>query len=629
MKRPLSFGQRQEGRSLFGGLYLLLLLKLQWMRMELFGGIEPLALAADALSLLALLGLLELATPRRGKGPAYWAFNLVFSGLLFAVTLYFKNFGTVATYTALGNLGQVLGVRESVEGTIRPLDYVYFADLAVIAAVWALRRRRGSAPRGRRSLFKPLAAALCLAGAAGSLWFVREAEATKSELAQAESVGLFNYQIVSALKSYEEEKEIASGNIAETIEAAKALQASYPYGGAGGNAGATPQAFGAMRDMNLIVVQLEALQNFPIRLKLGEQEVTPVLNRLADEGWYAPHFFQQIGQGNTSDAEFIANTSIYPTGTIAMSTGYGNRKLPSLPRLLQERGYRAYTFHINNVGFWDRNKLYPALGFDKYYDKPYFHNDHFNSFGASDEELYRTAVDELAKTAAQGGKFYAHLITTSNHSPFRIPEDKQTLTLPDGLRGTVVGDYLQSVHYTDWAVGRLIDGLKEKGLWDRTALVLYGDHFGLQPQDADPELIRKQLGIDYDKRVSRLNIPLVIRYPGQQPRTIERTGGQMDLLPTIANLLGIRPEDGGVLPFGRDLLNTERNVIGMRYYLPTGSFLNDDILFVPGKGFEDGEAIRLDTLQPVADFSAYRDDYEYMLKLMALSDQYVKLLPKR
>lgn len=84
-----------------------------------------------------------------------------------------------------------------------------------------------------------------------------------------------------------------------------------------------------------------------------------------------------------------------------------------------------------------------------------------------------------------------------------------------------------------------------------------------------------------------------------------------------------------MLPFGRDLLNTERNVIGMRYYLPTGSFLNDDILFVPGKGFEDGEAIRLDTLQPVADFSAYRDDYEYMLKLMALSDQYVKLLPKR
>ncbi|QJC54335.1 LTA synthase family protein [Paenibacillus albicereus] len=595
--------------------------------MELFGGIEPLALAADALSLLALLGLFELATPRRGKGPAYWAFNLVLSTLLFAVTLYFKNFGTVATYTALGNLGQVLGVRESVKGTIRPLDYLYFADLAAFAAVWAARRRRGSAPDGRRSLYKPLAAVLCLAGAAGSLWFVREAEATKSELAQAESVGLFNYQVVSAIKSYEEDKEIASGSIADTIAQTKALQASYPYGGAG--AGGTPDGFGAMRGMNLIVVQLEAFQNFPIRLKLGDQEVTPVLNRLVDEGWYAPHFFQQIGQGNTSDAEFIANTSIYPTGTIAMSTGYGNRRLPSLPRLLQQQGYSAYTFHINNVGFWDRNKLYPALGFDKYYDKPYFHNDHFNSFGASDEELYRTAVDKLSETAAEGGAFYAHLVTTSNHSPFRIPKDKQALTLPDELEGTVIGDYLQSVHYTDWAVGRLIDGLKEKGLWDRTALVLYGDHFGLQPQDTDPALIQEQLGIKYDKRVSRLNIPLVIRYPGQQPRTIENTGGQMDLLPTLANLLGIRPEDGGVLPFGRDLLNTGRNVIGMRYYLPTGSFLNDEILFVPDKGFEDGEAIDLDTLQPVADFSKHREDYEYMLQLMALSDDYVKLLPKR
>lgn len=81
--------------------------------------------------------------------------------------------------------------------------------------------------------------------------------------------------------------------------------------------------------MNVIVVQMEAFQNFLIHLKLGDQEVTPVLNRLAEEGYYFPYVYQQIGQGNTSDAEFMSNTSIYPTGTVAMSTGFGDRNCPA------------------------------------------------------------------------------------------------------------------------------------------------------------------------------------------------------------------------------------------------------------------------------------------------------------
>lgn len=63
--------------------------------------------------------------------------------------------------------------------------------------------------------------------------------------------------------------------------------------------------------------------------------------------------------------------------------------------------------------------------------------------------------------------------------------------------------------------------------------------------------------------------------------------------------------------------------------MPTGSFFNDDILYVPGKTFEDGSATDLDTLEPVADFAKYKPDYDYNLSQMKLSDEYVKLLPKR
>lgn len=325
---------------------------------------------------------------------------------------------------------------------------------------------------------------------------------------------------------------------------------------------------------NVIVIQMEAFQNFPLHQSLDGQELTPVLNRLAGEGFYFPHVYQQIGPGNTSDAEFMSNTSIYPIGTLAMSTGFGDRELPSLPRLLRDKGYEAYTFHVNKVGFWNRNQLYPALGFNGYYDKGHYTNDHFNAFGASDVQLYITAVDELAKLQQKGTPFYAQLVTASSHHPFKIPDAAKRITLPEDLQDTMLGDYLTAINYTDYAIGTLIEGLKQNGLWENTVLMLYGDHFGLQPKDVPPEQVETALGMKYDSRVSRFNIPLIIHVPGmEQGRVVDRTGGQMDFVPTLANLLGIPLKEESYTAFGQDLLNVDHNVVGMRYYLPTGSFL--------------------------------------------------------
>src|SRR5690606_22650157 len=121
----------------------------------------------------------------------------------------------------------------------------------------------------------------------------------------------------------------------------------------------------------------------------------------------------------------------------------------------------------------------------------------------------------------------------------------------------------------------------------------------------------------------------IIHLPGEGiQRVVDQVGGQVDILPTIANLMGISLEDRAFAALGNDLLNIDRNVLGMRYYLPTGSFFNNEIMFIPGKGFEDGKAISIKTLKPVHNIAPYREDYDYILKLMELSDDYVRLLPK-
>ncbi|WP_019908780.1 LTA synthase family protein [Paenibacillus sp. HW567] len=630
-----------ESKHVRVGAHFYIVAGLIWLKLLLLRGLffERIAwewIAADLAPVLLLMGILAFVIPARMKTAVYWSFNGLLSLILFASSVYFNHFGSVPTYLAFYELHQVFQVKESVKSTIQIIDYLFFADLVVMIAYSLFRRwkrgpalplRRHVSPAARSVQWIVILTAI-VGGGSLSAYSIHAARGITNELVQAESAGFLNYEVFAAIKAQEDNGLIGTGDIKETIAKVDTLEASYSYSSK--PAGTVPDYFGSQKGKNVIVVQMEAFQNFPLHQSLEGQELTPVLNRLAGEGYYFPHVYQQIGAGNTSDAEFMSNTSIYPIASLAMSTGFGDRVLPSLPRLLEAKGYEAYTFHVNKVGFWNRNELYPALGFSGYYDKNYFHNDHFNSFGASDEQLYITAVEKLTELKKKGTPFYAQLVTASSHHPFKIPDAFKRITLPDKLKNTMLGDYLTAINYTDYAIGTLIEGLKQSGLWDNTVLVLYGDHFGLQPQDVPPEQVQDALGIPYDSRVSRFNIPLIVHAPGMAAgQVVNRTGGQLDILPTLANLLGVSLKQEGFTAFGHDLLNIDRNVVGMRYYSPTGTFFNDEIMFVPGKGFTDGEAVSLDTLQPVADFSKYQSDYDYVLKLMSLSDEYVKLLPQR
>ncbi|REK74947.1 LTA synthase family protein [Paenibacillus paeoniae] len=608
--------------------FILIMLKMTLFRQFTFDGVQVGRLLSDAAAVLVLLCVLELITTSRWKTLVMGVCNAILSFILFACSVYFSFFGSIPTYTALHGLGQVGQVKDSVESAIELKFYVLFLDLAILLVLYLLSFWSKGDKSASRPAAKPVYVGVALMIAIGaSFFYIRSDLDIPNELVQAERLGVLNYQVATAMKEKNENDLIKHGSASETRQALEQLENSF-YGSAV-EAG-TPNYYGVAKGKNVIVIQLESFQNLMIGLKVNGQEVTPVLNDLIANGsFYFPKTFQQIGQGNTSDAEFISNTGIYPTGSIAMSKGYGDREIPSMPRLLAEHNYVSNTFHVNDVTFWDRDKLYPALGFDKYYDRPSFKDDKFNGFGASDGEMYRVGLEKLTELHNQGKPFYAQFISTSSHHPFWVKADFLNIKLPTELSGTQMGHYVTAINYTDKALGEFIEQLKEKGIWEDTILVAYGDHFGLQIKENDSDWIEEVLGVKYDDQASRFNIPLLIHVPGVEGKTMEGVAGQVDMMPTVANLLGISLKEEDHTVFGKDLLNTKKNVIGMRYYMPTGSFFNDDIMFVPGKGFEDGTAIDLKTLEPVKDFSKYRADYDYVLELMKLSDEYMKLLPKR
>lgn len=97
-----------------------------------------------------------------------------------------------------------------------------------------------------------------------------------------------------------------------------------------------------------------------------------------------------------------------------------------------------------------------------------------------------------------------------------------------------VDRYDQEIRYTDHHIGRLLSALTHLGIAGRTAIVVTGDHgegFG-------------EHGINlhgYDLYAAQTRVPLIIHVPGIAPKRIAMPAGHVDILPTLANLVGARP----------------------------------------------------------------------------------------
>ncbi|EFM10423.1 sulfatase [Paenibacillus curdlanolyticus YK9] len=569
----------------------------------------------------AIFAIIELLASKRKLG-IYLAVNLLLTGVYFAVIMYYKYFGIIVTYHALAQVGQVGEVKGSVFQLMHPSFLLIFTDIVAIGlALTFSKKARGwasvSAARFPRSAMASLLVVM-LAVALVTVWQHKD---VINEVRQTEEMGIVNYELYKVATSGKDDRTVAISEV--TPEAIMKLKGNTPV-----PAGDKPADWAAAQGRNVIVIQMEAFQNFLLGLKVNGHEVTPNLNKLKDESVYFKHMFQMVGQGNTSDAEFMTNTSLYVPPIGAATDEYVDHAIPSLPKRFEKAGYLAATFHTNDVKFWNRDKLYSALGFNYYYDKEWYGTEDTIAFGSSDKILYEQAIKEIADINKSGQRVYANIISMSSHHPFNfLPDSVEKLQLPEQYEGSFAGNYIQSQHYADEAIGLLIDKLKEYGLWDNTMLVIYGDHMGLPVyslNDTDRELLQSILGKPYSY-TDMLNIPLIIAAPGAlEPEVRMQTAGQVDIMPTIANLAGI-PLDNEIY-FGQDLMNHTSNLLPERYYLPSGSLINDKSIFVPGEQFKDGVVYPLPGDPAEAPYPA-QSEFDRALKLLELSHTYAKSLP--
>ncbi|UQZ83944.1 Lipoteichoic acid synthase 1 [Paenibacillus konkukensis] len=598
-----------------------------YIKMLYFSDLTHIVLTPDAKKVSFLFALLigllfNLMKHRKRRVAIVSVINLIISLTILGDLVYLEYFDNVLSIPVLLYMGQAASVKGSIMQLLHYNQLYVLADL-IIGVVLLLLPQKIYFPElrmvGKSINKKALTGALFVACTA--LLFLNIKTISKenpgifvqrfSNSKIVESVGVMNYHLFDAYKFVS-----ASFNKPKVTTDQLAAMSEWFKGHYTNDKNAD---YGVAKGKNVIVLQVEALQQFVIGLKVNGQEVTPNLNKLIKDSMYYENYFDQTNQGRTSDGEFTSLTSLYPLNEGSVYFSYPQQNYDSLPYALKDNGYTTFSAHAYDGQFWNRKTMHQHLGIDTSMFGSDFAPGENIGWGLSDKDFLSQSVQKIA-TLQQ--PFFSFLITLSNHHPYdALPAQYKVF---DEKEGSMLDRYLNTAHYTDMAIGAFIDELKSKGLYDNTVLAIYGDHdSAIDIKDISTVVQTGTEPIDASKLDK---VPLIIHIPGYTKNATSSTvAGHLDLTPSILHLLGISEENH--LFMGNDLFeNDPSRLVVFR----NGSYADQSHYFLTLSGsIQDGQCYDLSTdqLQPNSACSANAEEARKRLDMSDLMIQ-ANLMPR-
>ncbi|MDQ0244434.1 phosphoglycerol transferase MdoB-like AlkP superfamily enzyme [Bacillus fengqiuensis] len=527
--------------------------------------------------------------------------SFVISFVLFGNVMFYRFFNDFLTWPVLFQTSNMGDLGNSAFELFKISDVLMFADVLFLA--WLARRVNSKASA---SLFnKKERFAYYIAVAAVFVSNLALAESERPELLTrtfdremlVKNLGTYNYHIYDAILQSKSKAQRAMADSSEFVEIENYLKANQKE--------PNEELFGIAKGKNVILISLESTQNFVINEKINGKEITPFLNDFLKESYYFDNFYHQTGQGKTSDAEFLVENSLYSLGRGSVFFTHSSNEYNATPEILKQQGYYTAMLHANNKSFWNRDIMYPKLGFDRYFSLTDYEVTPENSigWGLKDTAFFDQSIEHL-KSLPQ--PFYTKFITLTNHFPFELNEEDKMVDEYDSNSRTL-NRYFPTVRYTDEAVKHFITRLKEEGLYDDSIIIMYGDHYGISQNHN--VAMSQYLGEEVTPFVSTQlqRVPLIIHIPGGEHKgTIHTAAGQIDLKPTILHLLGIETKDD--VHFGTDLFSEEKMDFVV---LRDGSFVTGKYVYTDNKCYDKKteEEIGFEFCQPYMKKAKQELDY--------------------
>jgi uncharacterized sulfatase len=517
------------------------------------------------------------------------ALSLFSSLLLLADLVYYRFFNDFITLPVLLLADNMSVLWGSVFTLLRPSDLLIFLDTFVLMLLINNRKIQRTAWNIPQLIAAMTLASLLIFLNISMVDKVRPGLLGRTFDRQivVKSIGAYNYHLYDIITSTQigYKKAFASNDDLATV---KSFVKQLP------KVENNKKLFGVAKGYNVVLVSMESLQSFVIGRRIEGQEVTPYLNRLVKESFYFDNFYHQTGQGKTSDAEFVIDTSLFPLPRGAVFFSNAHNIYDSTPNILKKIGYYPAVFHANNQSFWNRGNMYKSLGYERFFSSSDYNITEENTigWGLNDISFFRQSVEKLRGLPQP---FYSKFITLTNHYPFNL--DEKNRLIPEYISGShTLNRYIPTVRYMDEALKIFFEEMKSAGLYEHSIFVVYGDHYGISHKHhkAMAQLLGKRK-INWYDHVQLQRVPLIIHIPGMKGKRLDTISGQIDLKPTLLHLLGV--STAGQPNFGLDLFAGNRPELAV---LRDGSFITDRMLFTKNRCYDKttGKAAELAVCEP-------------------------------
>lgn len=526
------------------------------------------------ISFVVVLVCLINTLPNRTRIWTVTIINLLLSILLFADNIYYAFSSNVLSVAQIENLQYGGEIMKTLPSLLEFKQVLYFIDIIIFLVLLickAIKIQKVNEKNKWLYLFKFVYFLIALTiFFAISLDYVKEGVLTSyNKDVQIKNSTIFGYHIADVINEIDTNKKAKYKNYNEMKQDYDKLKNDFneQYGDI------MIDLKGVAKDKNVILVQLESIQEFVIDKKINGKEITPNFNKFLHENIEFTNMHMQ-SYSTTADSEHTVNNSIFPMENGMSFSKYYLNDYDDIFTMFKNNGYYTSFMHGNYPYFWNRGNVYGRMAIDKTEFKNDFADISENINGdLSDELFYLQAVDKLDDYKKP---FFAELISVSSHTPFTLEglQDRSKVTIDVGkYKGTYFGNYLESVNYADYAFGLFIDKLKEKGLYEDTVILIYGDHNGLSMYDENMLDFLKQVYLDINDIEIKLNYTRVacgLKIPGIEKLKITKPINKLDVKPTLTYLSGL--QDGVSLGMNifanKDFvaLNNERIITDKYYY---------------------------------------------------------------
>lgn len=243
---------------------------------------------------------------------------------------------------------------------------------------------------------------------------------------------------------------------------------------------------GAVHPTRIIMVMNEAFSDLRTVGLDSSIDVMPFIDSL-DANTVEGSLYVSVTGGGTCNTEFEAltgNTLAYMNASAYPYTEYVTKPMFSLASYFRENGYLTEAFHASNATNWNRNIVYPNLGFEIFHsieNYPTIEDKNILHRYITDATDY--AFVEQRAAANEGKPRFLFNVTIQNHADYDYFEDvprAETLApFADSLDQTAQV-YLSLIKVSDASVQQLVEQYKDSA--EPTMIIFFGDH---QPHLSD------------------------------------------------------------------------------------------------------------------------------------------------